>query len=238
LAEETGPQFVWVLYLAATAKEIRNYRSIAAYGTEAETWRPFYPPVETFIRQVFAQVEADAGHVMRTVKPDANFLDKLREADEAGNVIVVVVDPWTIQIPEYLLFAQAYDHCGFANDVLLVCWNSIDPETNGLRADLNRHFEEAAFRVRTLSSRPERFRTPIETIDELRTELLQALDLTRSRIMNEMRVREATGTAEFSRPSFIATRQQQLGTTIENRRAGQDEETFRQPKITGLTGGL
>ena len=60
---------------------------------------------------------------------DPRLIERLREAEKRNEIVILLVDPWTIRIPRFANLIRQYDNQTLINCSLLVPWNDEDPET-------------------------------------------------------------------------------------------------------------
>jgi FxsC-like protein len=79
------------------------------------------------------------------------LVDPIRQAEAANEVVLIVVDPWTVRIKSYRDPLQAYDEQNFINCELLVPWNGADAETAASVADLRYSLRQSFQRTYVLN---------------------------------------------------------------------------------------
>src|SRR5262249_30090780 len=77
------------------------------------------------------------------VRPNARLIDQVKEAQAIRNTVVVVVDPWSIDIQPFQQFVKDFDAGDFTNCGVVVTWPPNDPETNAQKAALAKAVSDA-----------------------------------------------------------------------------------------------
>ncbi len=117
---------------------------------------------------------------------DGDLVKRIREAEENKEVVIIVVDPWSIQVKTYEQYMRGYDKNNFDNAAVLVAWNSRDNLTDDQRTKLRQHLSStfkhhaggrrSIYYVDSVSSQQD-FRSALaKTIARLRTNLIQSSD--------------------------------------------------------------
>ncbi len=175
-----GPRTVRFVFVAANEAEIREWRdSVEAYGSEGgRDWRPYHSKAVGVLSQTLSAQE-DLFYEYLPV--DDKLLDRLREAEENKNIVVIVVDPWTIQLRSYRKSMLEYDKSAFVNTEILILWDAEDHETTQalekLRSDIKQTF------CRHFIMNTANIRDSIGSLNELEREVTEAISRARSRII-------------------------------------------------------
>lgn len=125
---ESGPGNVQFVFLAATASEMRQIRAdVSQYENQGGWyWKPYLDMSAGKLAQLTA-TEFDFRYDELAVDP--RLIERLREAEKRNEIVILLVDPWTIRIPRFANLIRQYDNQTLINCSLLVPWNDEDPET-------------------------------------------------------------------------------------------------------------
>jgi FxsC-like protein len=235
---QKGSSYAKFVYVAARSSEISDLRIPEAYDDLAEGWRPYHPLSQERLGAMSSLAASQEGIIPLSIALDDTFLAKIREAETNGNIIIVLVDPWTVLLENYGGFLTQYDGAQFFGSILIVCWNDEDSDTQAARPKLVATLQTALHRTFRAST-PERFRNAIGTIGQLRQELADALLWARREIADKTsNPKEAEG-LPYIRPADLGTAPLQSNLQVPARKAeSPSRASFRQPRIDGPTGGM
>lgn len=189
-----GPRYVQFVVVAGRADELADVRTnVASYGNDALEWRPYYPSFQREVGPLVQHIASDEDFASGFLHLDPDLINKLEQAKRENNIVVVIVDAWTIQLPGYCDLMREYDARSFLNCAALIPWNTEDDET-----ELNRdHLElalQATFSYKTIAKDPKSFREMITSPDQFDSELRDVLIEIRRRILETGQVmRRAIG---------------------------------------------
>lgn len=184
-----GPGTGVFVFVAAADAEARQVRSgVDAYGrTGGREWRPWFPNMERPVGVVSQTVASLENLFYETLTVDDALLDRLRSAEETNAIVMIVVDPWTIQLEPYRSHMLEFDQRAFVNCALLVPWNESDPETaaaqdrlaTAVRRTFSRYFVLSSTQLREIRSADELQHTLIAAIGDVRRRILQRAEVFR-----------------------------------------------------------
>jgi len=203
VSKQQGAEYAKFVFIAArNTDDIGNLRRAEAYGSEPQHWRPYYPMSRERIGDLTHQAALEAGIEADTIPLDDRCLNSMRDATETQNILLVLVDPWTVLLRDYLVRAEEYNDADLPGSTMLVCWNVDDPDTTDFRNALDRKVQ-TAFANKFNANSPARIRHRIESIAQLRSELANALLGARRQIVDHTEsVKPAEGAA-FVRPASV-----------------------------------
>ena len=181
---EAGAQFVRCLFVTGLQREIvPPRRFVDCYGqdTMRKDWRPCFPTQDRVISELIEEVAKREDRIVRYLSPGPNLLKEIQETERQNNVVIIVVDPWSLSITEWQQFVDAFDRTLLKNCGVLVIWNKEDPDTNlGLplfsqvirdRFDRHIRFTNTFFRESVMSV--EEFQQAlVEAFNKIRTNLI------------------------------------------------------------------
>jgi FxsC-like protein len=185
LSLATGYKTVWFIYTAGGQNDYERVRSHrACYGRSGREWKPYLPPADVAVNDIASEIAGRLGVTAKAVNlselPSEKFLEQLREADDSNTMIIIVVDPWSVQISATAGPLKEYDGVRLINSGVVILWNDEDEETRlkwqELEEKLSTVFES------NLVTADVTFQPYIHSIDELRANLTRAIEEVKQRI--------------------------------------------------------
>jgi FxsC-like protein len=175
-----GPKHVAFIYVAAHPQAFGTARRAEPYvEAGGPDWKPFYPVNTTRVHRFVQSVVAgdDLDFTSETLPFGANLIARIDEAWRARQIVVLVVDPWSVHwdaqraLPEYQALLQALDCRLDYHWCVLVPWNENDAdamaERDAITATVRRTFDRHA----NLAPNPMFYRDGIRSVDELKRSL-------------------------------------------------------------------
>lgn len=176
----------YFVYVAGHADELQDVKQdVSAYGEGVEAamdWKPYCPPLEKRIVMIAQQASTHADLICETIPLNDKLIQNIEHSKENNNIVIIIVDPWTLQLPQYAKMMQQYDKCHFFNCSLLVPFNLEDPETKEQYSEL-RDTLEGTFVNKTID-KLDSFRDDIRSMEKLTQEIINALANTRQKIIS------------------------------------------------------
>lgn len=132
-----GPGTVHFYYLAASSTELQAAKSSLMFyhPSGGPFWRPSLAgqQIKALAAAVAGSKELNLGYFDQPV--DATFGDRLVQARESNNMVIVFADAWSIHlVPAYRQYAAIYDdHIRF-NSCMMVVWNEGDPDLDEINS--------------------------------------------------------------------------------------------------------
>ncbi len=200
-AEARGPRKAWFVVVAGTADELRQVRvAVDAYGADPVDWQPFHLDQEGALA-AFAQAIAGLAGLTSAVLPiDQNLVEFLRQARNRNEIVILLVDAWTVRLAEYHELARAYDQQNLLNSAVLIPWNLADAET-AEHSEILRIAIQSAFENNCQRRDPRTFRENISSNRDLKRELRNVIIETQRRVIEKADVaRRATGHGVIVKP--------------------------------------
>jgi len=184
--DNVGPATALFVYVAGRSIELEAVRPEArSYGTiGGRDWGPWDPPNPRAIG-IIAQEIASAEDIFYEYLPvDDQLVDQLREAEDNNTMVLMVVDPWSIQVPIYRDKMLEDDRNLFANcAVMVVCYE--DEQAPGPdKQNLPDHLQNTFFRT----SNTTYFRYPIASLAQFEREVSSAIYEIRRRLMQKVQI--------------------------------------------------
>jgi FxsC-like protein len=183
-APPPGPKLVDFVLVASTVNELRTTgrKALQYYGQAPDDWAPFTPEVKRLAVEL-QTLAASEGMMSSVTAAGPDLTLRIDAGVRRNNIIVIVIDAWSLELDEYATVMKAYDALSKIHCAAMVVWNSHDsePEANKaqLKAKLRRIFEYKT----SPSQDPHSFRADIDTIDELRVYLRKAIVMIQQRII-------------------------------------------------------
>jgi FxsC-like protein len=205
-AANVGPRYVRFIFVAGRPDDLRDVRdAIEAYDqVGGEEWQPFMPNLDRRAGVIAMEVVSSQNLLYRHVPLDAQIVQHLAEAEKNNEIAVVVVDPWTVGLPNYRQMMNTVDQLNIINCIVMVPWNLNHPMTKDKQQDLFAKLK-AAFPRKTLVKDPVSFLDNVNSLDDLKRDLSVALTQTRGRMMSFSQAFSfAAGGTVIQKPSVSA----------------------------------
>jgi FxsC-like protein len=140
-------------------------RTCNSYPTyvDRRDWEPLFPDLHRTVEGIVTGPAKADSRTYEFLEPSAGLMVHLREARRLNNVIVVVVDPWSLRVNELRQFLNDFDAEEFPNSAVLVNWNPKDTETTEQTAQLRLLLQDH-FRGRI--GRKEFHKDPISSVEK------------------------------------------------------------------------
>jgi FxsC-like protein len=201
---DVGPRYATFVYVVASSGEIQKAGKarLDAYGGEDVDWRPFCPPTNSFVTRLAQKAVLKEDLNYERLSLSNNLVNDLLEAERKRKIVVILVDTWTLQLARYRQLMDQYDQHRFRSCVVLVPWNSQDPDTGARAADLQQI-------LRTTFNRQSgpTFRAGIPSLERLEEEIGAALIASRKQMLEYLDpAHRAQGAGEQTLPLISAVR--------------------------------
>ncbi|HEX2209439.1 MAG TPA: TIR-like protein FxsC [Longimicrobium sp.] len=179
-----GPMYVKFVYVAATRAEWEAARLKAergGYEGSALEWHPYHPEVQEAVALMAQEVTTSRRMLYQDIPFDAasasTLVQALEEAERNGNIIVMIVDPWTLRLEGYFASMLACDRASQCVQYVVACpWNPAqEPEPDRVTLE---NAVRSAFPLR-LENKPDYILNPIPSAPDLKDRLADALELLR-----------------------------------------------------------
>lgn len=194
-----GPRCVDFVYIVGKKAELRNVRSaLDGYddGDDARRWKPYFPSADDHIAKIAEMLAHKKDRIPNRITFGPDLIDRLQEARTSQRIVVLIADPWTLQIPEYNSVMAKYRDTNFWNCAVVIPWNE-DHETRQQAAML----EEVVNHL--FSGLPkEVVRSQTRTSRELIKHLEKAFISTHKKIEEYAKFRVVNGTGPRHAPGF------------------------------------
>ncbi len=179
-----GPNIVKFGFVAAKKDEMQGVKnSVEYYDNKGGWWWSPYLPAEKRTVGLIAQEAASNENFRYLEMPiDQATIQRLERAEEKKEIVVIVVDPWTIFVSRYKEIMLLYDGESHFNCAALVPWNEEDQDTIESRSLLEDTLK-VTFRAKSASERTLYFNDSICSADDLRAGMQSTLTQIRLKII-------------------------------------------------------
>ncbi len=185
-ARPLGPRSAQFLFVAAKAGEmmpVRGGERGEAYNPQGgRYWKPFHPPIDEEVG-ILAQGALYSEKLHYDVLPlDGAFIGRLQQALNDRNIVVVIIDPWTLQLDAYKELVRELDDRNFWNTAILFPRDESDEATRTRRGELA-ELTAQVFVNKSLNKDPDFFLDVIVTKQDFERLLAITIAKLRSRIL-------------------------------------------------------
>jgi FxsC-like protein len=190
--DKLGPRYVKFIFIVGSKEEIRQTQrtQVDNYGGFKGTdWRPYYPVSQTEVGRLALVCAAKDVETLGydIVSVDESLLGQLETMEKNNNVVIIVVDPWTLKIDRYRNQLRNFDDRSFVNCAVLIPWNLNDPETNRDLEELRGHVGWALGK-RIVQKDPTAILDRINSAERLDTEMAACFNKVRMRLIEYAQV--------------------------------------------------
>lgn len=171
-----GFKSVLFVFVAAKPKELTGIkRAIDCYGEEGgRQWAPYLPPITDAVGILAQEVAAKQKVFYNELPLDEKLMERLEQAEKNQEIVIIIIDPWTLRLSNYQNIVKPYDKRNFINCAVLIPWNEHDPETLQARKDLEKDLKNI-FIFKTEYKLPVYYRDSILSIKDLKSKLSKTL---------------------------------------------------------------
>jgi FxsC-like protein len=206
-----GPNNVCFVFVAATCSDYENFRKApvtgtpmlalrpdsTAYGASGWHWLPFQPPHNEQSAGRIAQ--AISGRLnLRYQEVEVNapsFIGRIKTAASQNNVIAVVVDACTLELPRYRQWMRELDEWATANYSVVIPWNPEDTTVTrfGERLEI---LLRASFPARSSFNNPTYY-LRIQSLDEMQDKMASILAELRLKVIDNAKAAQMVETSKM-----------------------------------------
>lgn len=195
-----GPRVAKFVFFAGARQDYTVVgRDSESYGLRlSQQWRPFLPNDKRSVGTFSDEAAMKENLECDFIDVDEGLLQKIGEAERQNQIVLIIVDPWSVRLGKLKTPMGQYDERQFLNCGLLIPWNPADaPETAQLHEELKGVLRRT-FRINR-NYRNDAIRSPEKFQEELST----AINSVRKQIMNEAAdVRQVASTDSKSLPTI------------------------------------
>jgi FxsC-like protein len=190
--DKLGPRNVKFIFIVGSKDELRQIKrtKLDHYGiSRGKDWRPYDPVCQTEMGRLALTCAAkDVETLDYVVVPlDESLLSQLETMEKNNNVVIIVVDSWTLKVEKYRNQLKNFDDRSFVNCAVLIPWNLNDPETNRDLDELRGHVGWALGK-RFVQKDPTAILERINSSDQLETEMAASFNKVRMRLIEYAQV--------------------------------------------------
>jgi FxsC-like protein len=179
-----GPRHVTFLMATRPSDVMRSVRNdLDTYGDTWADWRPYAPDCDDRVVVRAQQVASTRDLTSAPVVMDDSLAALVKQAQERNELLVLMVDPWVLQVPDCAALLATFDEVRSAHVAVVVPWE-------GAKSDV-----EDALEVVLLSTLgnwseagKEVFRSRVDTIDLFVDTLAEVLTAGQARVINHAEV--------------------------------------------------
>ena len=138
------PTAARVVYIAAGANEFASARAQALnqlsrtdttpYGKNGYFWKPFLPSLDRVVGEL--TFDSVRGYEYKPTESSRAIIEALLKEDRPDEMVVLVVDPWTIRLPDYQKLMRGFDARQPVYSGVVIPWNDQDQENIAADAEL------------------------------------------------------------------------------------------------------
>jgi len=173
-----GKPVVHFAVAAATAAQIgaRRKNALRFYPGADRDWVP-YDAAGLSISQVAVEASRSFDLPCGWLKVDANLIPGIRNLENNGcQPVVLVVDPWSLDIQALKAPLESYDQQRFRNTVVIAAWNDEGADNpSQARANLQQALGHVFSRNLPLNGASTWFNSSVENVDALRDAVRRAI---------------------------------------------------------------
>ena len=209
-----GPGFAHFVFVAGKQQELQVVRNtLTAYDIEGRLWKPYFPEVDRTVA-LFTQRAATDADLQHEVLPVSNaLLEQLDAADDSNTIVVLIVDPWTLNVQAYQDHMKGYDRRNLVSCAVLVVWNPADQNDRLTQLQLLQRVRETF--KNSITNQNLYVREKVESATDFGKELVAAIVEIRRRLDARAKLFHPIDAAGFTaipqvtRPSALPTRNTQ-----------------------------
>jgi len=168
-----GPGVAQFIFAAGAQADFQELLQ-GFYGpVRGRTWKPYGPKLDKPMGVVATGVAASLSMEYQYVDVPDDLAVYIRDAEKSNTVVLVIVDPRTVNVGLYRNPLQGLDGQLFQNCEVLVIWNSEQPQTAQQIEDLQNGIKEVFENFSEYS--PPTFRNSIDSPEELMNQMSAAI---------------------------------------------------------------
>jgi FxsC-like protein len=181
---DSGPGHVRFVYLAPRQNQMLAVRkALDFYGPGPKNWKPFLPDltkgIAPLVQTIAGEYDFSSDELLFT---DA-LPDDIRAAEKRGNLVVILVDGWSLRIDGYRAALTIIDERRFFNTSIVVPWNLKDQETASNFKLLSKAIRNALMRWSS-EGNAIRYNDEVKSPEDLRKHLVEALTRLKAEVLN------------------------------------------------------
>ena len=130
-----GVKAAWMVYVAGAQAEYAKRTHRNAYGNESFEWQPYHPDSDGIVGALAANVVSSKGLSPAALAIDNDLSARLREAETKNTMVLILVDPWAVEIATYDHVFASVDRHRLDNCGVIIPWSPNDPELREIDPD-------------------------------------------------------------------------------------------------------
>jgi FxsC-like protein len=187
LPQSYGPDVAWLVYVAGRDEDYLGVRGqCTCYGAGGALWKPYLPPSDRGAGKITQRVVDSSGYLRETLPLSKRLLADLRSAEEKNTLVLLIVDPWSLQLEQFRSPLADLDRANLVNCGVIIVWNDQDFETQQKRDELRRGIETTF--LNTLVTEQIYFRDGVNSEADLEKELSAAIESVNRKIMKRFKL--------------------------------------------------
>jgi FxsC-like protein len=186
--EPAGPETAWFVFVAGRNTDLQHIKRVVdCYGHQGgRNWQPYFPVSNKKVGLIAQGVATAKNLFNETLSISEQLVQNLRQAEETNTIVVIIVDPWSIQVEAYRKPMAEYDMARLINSGIIIIWNENDDETlqksEMLRSEIQRTFS------RSMCSADIYFRDSVASEEELQIVLSDTIEELRRKILKRAKL--------------------------------------------------
>ncbi len=184
-SESEGPSVAKFFFVAGPATDYNGIRKqVVCYNNHGgRFWSPFLPDVKKQVQLISGSAAEQAKATYFDFPVDDTLLKKIQDAEEKNTIVVLVVDPWSVEVQTYRDLLKACDNTALTNCGVIIAWNIRDHETSERQSALRERIRETF--KKTFKLKHIYFRDSASSPEELEKELCTAIIEIRGKLMQD-----------------------------------------------------
>lgn len=181
-----GFKKIWVAYLAARPNELANLRNVQPYGSQGRMeWQPYLPDIDKSIGVLAQEVVSKQNlfYFPLELETTDDLVPVLEKAESNKEIVLIIVDAWTVRIAAYSDLLKPYDKINLSNCSVVIPWNDNDPETSQDSPKLKKAIQETLKYTSEFKRNTVYYRDTITSSEALAEDLMKTLANIRMKLL-------------------------------------------------------
>jgi FxsC-like protein len=124
-----GPGYVDFVYVVAPKNELRGHRKfLDGYDDtdDPRLWKPYFPPEQEPVAKIAERLAFKKNLMTDRIDFGPDLIKRLQDSQRAQRIVVAILDPWTLRLPQYHALMEEFGRINFWNCVVVIPWNEDD----------------------------------------------------------------------------------------------------------------
>jgi len=130
-----GVKAALMVYVAGAATDYETRTNRKAYGAASFEWQPYHPDSEAMAGALGPNVVSSRGLFPGELPVTADLSTKLQEAEDKNTMVLILVDPWAVEIATFSQVFASVDRIRLSNCGVIIPWSPNDPELGEIDPD-------------------------------------------------------------------------------------------------------